>query len=253
MSTAHSALYLFSADENTWYLPQTDRARVLAFIVRSVLNFLKVSMASQKTFQSSQMQRSFKIVLVGPTHCGKTSLINRFVNGQFNVQIQATTQAAFYHRRVQSFGFDSNLDIWDTAGQERFHALAPMFYRDADGALVVFDLTDEPSLNGAKQWASELRQHRGHDCPIVLVANKSDLRDLRKAKMSEAMDWAVSHSYDYFETSAKTGANVEHAFIGLLRMITHTKRPSSESLSPTKRRTTVRFDDPVPSSDDSCC
>jgi small GTP-binding protein len=196
---------------------------------------------------------TFKVVLVGPSHCGKTSLIHRFVNDTFTFQTQASTQAALFRREVQSFGHKCTLDIWDTAGQERFRALTPMFYRDARGAFVVFDLTDEHSLQATQQWASELRQNRGPLCPIVVVGNKLDLSSQRSSKVGAAKGWADQNSYEYFETSAKTGANVEKAFMALVKKMEAVNVPVTAPGSPRRRGTSVRFETPPPQAESSCC
>jgi GTPase SAR1 family protein len=128
-----------------------------------------------------------------------------------------------------------------------------MFYRDAHGALVVFDLTDEHSFEATKQWATELRQNRGPSCPIVVVGNKVDLRDQRSSKIGAAKTWADSHSYDYFETSAKTGSNVEQAFLGLLKKMATIKQPVVEPGQTRRRTPRVRFEETEPPPDESCC
>jgi GTPase SAR1 family protein len=129
-----------------------------------------------------------------------------------------------------------------------------MFYRDAQGALVVFDLTDEHSIQATKQWASELRQNRGPLCPIVVVGNKSDLRDQRSSKSGTAKTWAEENSYEYFEASAKTGSNVEKAFVALLKKMEAINYPVTGPSSARRRGTSVRFEVPTPPPEEpGCC
>jgi small GTP-binding protein len=200
--------------------------------------------------------RKFKVVLLGPSNCGKTSIINQYVNSKFTSQTVATTQTAFYHRPLRSFGIDCNLEIWDTAGQERFHALTPMFYRDAQGAVVVFDLTDHRALEVIRQWVSELKTARGEQCTLILVGNKSDLTEERShATAAEAKRYADQNQIDYFETSAKTGKNVDTAFLGLVKKMMASKEPQSmpERRLRRKESTSVRFNDMPVAEESGCC
>ena len=204
------------------------------------------------------MTQKYKVVLIGGSHSGKTSLINRFVNDQFTANTMATTQAAFYEKRILSAGYDCYLHIWDTAGQERFHALAPMFYRDAQGALVVFDLTDSGSFSTSKKWISELRQARGPDCYAILVGNKCDLTSQRTVDAGEARSFAQSQKMEYFETSAKTGQGVEETFMALVKKFAAMKPKKGTGTggeTRVKRRTTsVKFDNPEPETkQEGCC
>ena len=156
-----------------------------------------------------------KIVLVGTTHAGKTSIVQRYINDQFTASTVASTQAAFFQKAVEVNGKEVVLDIWDTAGQERFRSLAPVYYRDAKGAIVVFDITDANSFSKAKQWINELRSARGDQVVIFLVGNKVDLQFIRVVQTSEARQFAKLSGLAYFETSAKTGSNIDQVFLEL--------------------------------------
>ena len=201
------------------------------------------------------MTRRFKVVLIGGSHCGKTSLTNRYVNGQFTANTLTTTQAAYYEKHIQTMGSECFLDVWDTAGQERFHALTPMFYRDAEAALVVFDITDAQSFTVSKKWVAELRQARGHDCYAVLVGNKTDLASQRTVSYDDAKSWADSQKMEYFETSAKTGSNVEQAFMALVKKLTSGKggRVTTGDARGRRKTASVRFTDPAPEEKSGCC
>lgn len=156
--------------------------------------------------------RNYKVVFLGSSHAGKSSIIQRCVNGQFNQGTCSTVQAGFFEKTVAAGGGDVALDIWDTAGQERFHSLAPMYYRDCDAAIVVFDVTDANSFAKAKQWVSELRQAQGRECVCVVAGNKCDLQALRVVPAEAAMAYCAECGIPYFETCAKTGYNVMEVF-----------------------------------------
>jgi small GTP-binding protein len=111
------------------------------------------------------------------------------------------------------------LEIWDTAGQEQYRALSPLFYRDADVGIVVFDLTDASSFGKCKQWVSDLRESRGLDICIVLVGNKLDLPSIRTVPTETITQFATSINVEAVETSAKTGENIQLLFNSLAKLI----------------------------------
>jgi small GTP-binding protein len=197
--------------------------------------------------------RKLKVVLVGAAHCGKTSLINRYVMNTFTPATMPTTGHAFFERRLRSFGVEADLNIWDTAGQETFHALAPMLYRDAQGALVVFDLTDSRATDSVRQWVSEVRQARGELCSFVIVGNKADLKDQRASNAGEARKYAEHGTIEYFETSAKTGVNVDTAFLALTKKMLAKPEVRHPQQKLRKKETSVRFDDMPESQGSGCC
>ena len=125
---------------------------------------------------------SFKLVLLGESSVGKSSIALRFVKDQFEDFRESTIGAAFLTQTVRR---DENttvkLEIWDTAGQERYKSLAPMYYRNAHCAIVVYDITQEESLENAKGWIRELQRHADSNIVIALVGNKLDLADTRRA------------------------------------------------------------------------
>jgi Ras-related protein Rab-21 len=116
-----------------------------------------------------QSQNNFKIVLLGEGRVGKTSLVLRYINNVFSDKQQSTVQASFLTKRLSIGDRVVNLAIWDTAGQERFHALGPIYYRDADGALLVYDTTDSDSFAKVKNWVKELRKMVGQDIVLCIA------------------------------------------------------------------------------------
>ncbi|KAH0795587.1 ras-related protein Rab-5B [Histomonas meleagridis] len=157
-------------------------------------------------------ENEFKIVLVGSAHTGKSSIIQRFVNGQFNPSSRSTVQAGFFKKVIKIEETELSLEIWDTAGQERFHSLTPMYYRDAIATIIVFDVTDANSFAKAKQWVNELRQAQQPNVIYVLVGNKCDLKSIRVVSQTDASDYGESVRIPYLEVSAKTGYNINNIF-----------------------------------------
>lgn len=117
---------------------------------------------------------------------GKTSILLRYIRGEYDDRQVSTLQASYLDKRITVAGVTAQLSIWDTAGQERFHALGPIYYRDADGALLVYDITDEESFRKVTQWVRELRAAVGEDITISIAGNKIDLENHRQVDQVEA-------------------------------------------------------------------
>ncbi|KAI9891134.1 MAG: Vacuolar protein sorting-associated protein 21 [Vezdaea aestivalis] len=164
---------------------------------------------------------SVKLVLLGEAAVGKSSLVLRFVNDDFQENKEPTIGAAFLTQKCNLPTRTIKFEIWDTAGQERFASLAPMYYRNAQSALVVYDLTKAASIIKAKHWVAELQRQATPGIVIALVGNKLDLceGDERKVSTDEAKAYAEEEGLLFFETSAKTGTNVADVFEGIANKI----------------------------------
>merc|ERR1712146_282886 len=124
----------------------------------------------------------FKLVLLGDSAVGKSSLVLRFVRGQFFEYQESTIGAAFLTQTVALNDTTVKFEIWDTAGQERYHSLAPMYYRGAAAAIVVYDITNRDTFQRAKAWVKELQRQGNPNIVIALAGNKSDLNSKRKVE-----------------------------------------------------------------------
>ncbi|KAJ2142797.1 Vacuolar protein sorting-associated protein 21 [Coemansia sp. RSA 564] len=170
-----------------------------------------------------------KVVLLGEAAVGKSSLVLRFVNDDFVENKEPTIGAAFMTQKVRLEDSVLKLDIWDTAGQERFHSLAPMYYRNADAAVVVYDVTRASSLDKAKSWIKELQRHASPNIVIALVGNKLDLVDSeeeadetelgRQVQTETARAYAQEMNLLFIETSAKTGTGVVETFTEIAKKL----------------------------------
>ncbi len=155
---------------------------------------------------------NYKVVLLGDTSVGKSCLANRFVNDSFFEFQEPTIGAAFMTRNLEVGNYNIRYEIWDTAGQERYRSLAPMYYRGAMAAVIVYDITQEDSFKGAKTRINEIKTKGRKDCVIVLVGNKNDLEDKRKVNKQTVYEYVHNQNILYFEASAKSGDNVERVF-----------------------------------------
>lgn len=166
----------------------------------------------------------FKLVLLGESAVGKSSLVLRFVKDQFDDYRESTIGAAFL---TQTIALDDHttvkFEIWDTAGQERYKSLAPMYYRNANCAVVVYDITHATSLDKAKSWVKELQRQANENIIIALAGNKLDLvteyPDKRAISTADAQAYAREAGLLFFETSAKTAENVRELFTAIARKL----------------------------------
>jgi len=161
----------------------------------------------------------YKLVLLGETSVGKSSLVIRFVKGQFHEYQESTIGAAFLTQTVVVGDYTVKFEIWDTAGQERYHSLAPMYYRGAAAAIVVYDITSAPSFGRAKTWVKELQRQGSQDVVIALAGNKVDREAERKVSADEARKYAEENGLAFIETSAKTNINVRELFLAIARKL----------------------------------
>jgi len=182
-------------------------------------------MQNNKIFQ-------FKLVLLGESAVGKSSLVLRFVKGQFLDYQESTIGAAFLTQTVCLNDTTVKFEIWDTAGQERYHSLAPMYYRGAQAAIVVYDITNQDSFERAKNWVKELQRQGNPNIVIALAGNKVDLVAKRAVAIEDAQAYAEENGILFMETSAKTAANVNELFVAIAKKLPKTPpRPQSTKLT----------------------
>lgn len=163
-----------------------------------------------------------KVIILGDSGVGKTSLMHQYVSKKFSNQYKATIGADFLTKEVQVDDRLVTMQIWDTAGQERFQSLGVAFYRGADCCVLVYDLTVAKTFDSMDSWRDEfLIQASPRDpdnFPFVVIGNKNDLENKRKVNRSRAEQWCKSkNNIPYHETSAATAQNVEAAFQEIAR------------------------------------
>ena len=160
----------------------------------------------------------FKVIIIGPGAVGKTSLLHRFVENKFSFRYKLTIGADFLSKVINyKEDVTVKLQIWDIGGQDRYKFLRASFFDGANGALIVFDLSRWHTFEELEEWISDLREYTGKNTPFVLIGNKVDLID-KKDEMYEresAEVFAKKEKTFYIETSAKSGENVEGAFLNL--------------------------------------
>ena len=157
---------------------------------------------------------SFKVVLVGESGVGKTSIITQFIDQTFQQDQQSTTGGTFSTKTVVcDTGKVLKFEIWDTAGQERYRSLTKMFYKDANAAVMVYDITRKESFEELKTyWAEQIKESSPKEIILAVAANKSDLIDQEVVDEGEARDFAKEYGALFTSTSAKNTSGVNNLF-----------------------------------------
>lgn len=154
----------------------------------------------------------FKLLLIGDSGVGKTSILFRFSEEEFNSTFIATIGIDFKIRTIDLHGKKIKLQIWDTAGQERFRTITTAYYRGAMGIMLVYDVTSQRSFDNIRIWMDNIAQHANQDVEMMLIGNKCDMEDRRVITTSQGESFAKMHGIRFMETSAKAGSNVYEAF-----------------------------------------
>lgn len=151
-----------------------------------------------------------KVVLLGESGVGKTSILNRYISNIFVENQPQTVGATFQKKVVEHEGQKVSLSIWDTAGQEVYRNLTPMYYRDAQMALIVFSVNDKISFDAVKEWANQVKSS-SPEVIMLICGNKNDISD-RAVSYDDGLKIAEDLELPYIETSAENGNGIDNAF-----------------------------------------
>ena len=161
----------------------------------------------EKEYEQNLKTVEYKIILLGDSGVGKTSIIKKFINNEFNEDIKCTIDIDSLYKSIKiNKNLYTKLKIYDTAGQEKYRSLIKKYYQGTDGIILVFDLTSENSFNKLKSWINEISENT-EKAQIILVGNKADLIE-RKIDEDKAETFAKQRDMKYIETSAKEGTNI---------------------------------------------
>ncbi|XP_063899976.1 uncharacterized protein LOC135119496 [Zophobas morio] len=175
----------------------------------------------------------FKLLLIGDSGVGKTSILFRFSDDSFSPTFISTIGIDFKIRTIQLDDKNIKLQIWDTAGQERFRTITTAYYRGAMGILLVYDVTSRGSFENITQWLSNIKSHASENVEKIILANKCDVEE-REVSEEEGRALSEEHGITLIETSAKANINVYEAFEEIAKMIKNnidSKPTNSRSLS----------------------
>jgi Ras-related protein Rab-1A len=183
---------------------------------------------SEELKENKEYDFLFKILLIGESGIGKSSLMLRFADNTFSESYISTIGVDFKIRTIEVDGKVIKFQLFDTAGQLRFRTITSSYYRSAHGIILVYDITDAASFANLPSWMTEIDHYASSDRIVLLVGNKCDLNLRRQVDYSDAQDYANKMQMDFFETSAKSKYNVDKIFYTLSD---HLKKKSIENLS----------------------
>ena len=163
------------------------------------------------------LDRVYKILLIGESNVGKTSIILRYIDNEFKSSGISTCGVDVKVKFVSVDNTKIRLDIWDTAGQERFKGLAKNYFRGANGFILVYDITNKNSFDKLKGWMNDAKEKIESEYKMVVVGNKKDNKKNRQVDISLLEDFAKKNEVLFFEVSAKTGEGIDKIFNGMVQ------------------------------------
>lgn len=178
----------------------------------------------------------FKIILIGDSSTGKTSLIQRFVNNTFEEKHLNTIGVDFFMKTCNIENYQIKLQIWDTAGTEKYKSISSSYYRGSHAAFILFDLTSRQTFDDVNKWLEAFRKtcNPQNKNNVILIGNKNDLKEQRQIEQDDAEAYARANDMIYWETSAKSGENVEDVFGFVTKLLfDNNKKDNFTSFQPT--------------------
>ena len=165
--------------------------------------------------------RKVQLLVIGDATVGKTSILRRFAQEKFSPQYIATLGIDFFTKDVMIDKKIIHIKIWDTAGEERYRSLTKGFFKNGEGIIIVFDVTNKNSFESSKFWIDSIENNNNLEnkkMPAVILGNKIDISD-RQVNEVDAQEFAKSKNYKYFEVSAKSGTGVDESIKYLIKKV----------------------------------
>ena len=227
--------------------------RTLSKIKKKHTSFKMTSTRNAKNYD-----HLFKLLLIGDSGVGKTCILFRFADDQFNTSFISTIGIDFKIKTVEINGKRVKLQIWDTAGQERFHTITTSYYRGANGIMMCYDITNTKSFDNITKWLRNIADHASEDVLRILLGNKADMEEKRMISTARGQEVAQQNGIKFYETSAKNNTNIEEAFITLAtdildRVPKESPKVNGPSSSNVKPGGGLNLDEYVNKARDGCC
>ena len=160
-----------------------------------------------------------KILTIGDSSVGKTCLLHRYTSHSFSTSSIPTVGIDFKIMNITVEGKRIKMQCWDTAGQERYRNITANYYRNAQGIMLVYDITSRKSFEAIDNWVEQIQVHAGESVNKILIGNKIDMEDERKISTKEGTELSARYGIDFFETSARDGKNVDEAFYAIAKSV----------------------------------
>lgn len=167
-----------------------------------------------------------KVMLLGESQIGKTSIIQRYVKNNFNLSYITTVGIDFQLKKLEINNKTVKLQIWDTAGQERFKNITKNYFHSSDGFIIGYDITSRNSFNNVSTWLNEINENASEEIQKILIGNKCDLSE-RQVSTEEGKKLAEENGMKFFETSAKSDINVKEVFESITKDIIECQEKSN--------------------------
>jgi len=194
----------------------------------------------------------FKLLIIGDSGVGKSSILLRFADNLFSGSYITTIGVDFKIRTINIDGEKIKLQIWDTAGQERFRTITSTYYRGTHGVIIVYDVTNAESFVNVKRWLHEIEQN----CDVVnkvLVGNKDDCPELKVVEKGDAQRFSEQMGVQLFETSAKENQNIEEVFNCITKLVLDTKKAQQQKANEDNNPGGIRLDKNTKKKKKGCC
>ena len=162
---------------------------------------------------------SVKFIIIGDPFVGKTNIIQRLTHDKYSNKYMSTIGIDFSIHSIQIDNHIFKLEIWDTAGCEKYRSVTRSYYNISTCAIIVYDITDKQSFESIKTWVEECQKYNNPNIHLVLVGNKNDLEDKRVINKEEGEELALKFQMKFFESSAKTGNNINNIFLDACKII----------------------------------
>ena len=161
---------------------------------------------------SNQFDYLLKYIIIGDEEVGKSNLLSHYIDDRFTSEYQSTIGVEFRAKNVVIRNTTYRIQMWDTSGKENFRSITRAYYKNSVCALVVYDISNRNSFNNVSTWIEDCRNNSSEKIFMVLIGNKSDLADKRQVSTEEGRELAEKYEMKFYETSAKTGENVNDIF-----------------------------------------
>ena len=195
-----------------------------------------------------------KIMTLGNMKVGKTNFIFKYTENKFHENHISTNGLDYKIKKMQINNKNYQLLLFDTAGQERYKSIALNVVKDAHGILLMYDITDKTTFDSIPNWIQNIKDLKGDDFPLILLGNKNDLEEERKISKEEGQKFADEIGIQFFETSNKTGINIQESGLALIKKIIEKKESEKSDLN-SRNSLQISTKNKIKLSDDAkrCC